>query len=1059
MGVRLLGALEMVDGDGDPIEIGGPQPRVILAMLVAAGGKVVGDDALIDAIWGESPPLSASGTLQTYVSRLRRALEEVEGSIVRAPAGYRLDIDRHAIDVHQFEALADEGRSLLEAGDPTTARSVLVEAEQLWRGPALLEVRDRPRIAGIARRLDDRRLTALEDRLAADIALGHHRTAVAELAQLVGEHPLREGLWELLALARYRSGMQAEALRAINQARETLAESLGVEPGAGLRNLEQAILAHDPALAPTALERASGTPAASAHPAPSQVAPATPDRPALIGRDRELSSLTLALEEAASGRTCIVVVQGEAGVGKTRLVEEMAAHAAGRGACVVWGRALEGDAAPAFWPWLAVLRTLRQVRPDRSTDAVDQLLDAAGASAATPAIGARSQLLDGVLQLLEPAAAPPLVVIIEDVQWADAESLELLIQVASGPIADGVMLTLTLREGEDARREAVGALVAATSRRAGTKRLHITGLQPAATAALLSQVSGHPVEAALARVVHERAEGNPFYAIELQRLLDSEGLVDATSVAKVAVPAGVRDVIRQRLTQLPQSTLELLRLAAIAGRDIDVELVSAASDRSIDACLDALDVALAHRLLVDAGQRAGLRFSHALVREVIVDELSSLRRARLHLAVADALMSAGRGEEEAEVLAEHLWAAVPIGVSTRAADALDRAAEVAIRRFALAAACDLLERSLDLRRSGRPDSESAAAELETLVKLVWALRARGGDSGARHHYARGAELARQLQRPDVELQLQWNEWSGACAACDFDGARPIADRFREWAATSDDPLVQFAGLTAWAIQRWYDGDIGAAHDAIAQVAEVRSSVACGVGDLSLAAELVVLSTGFGLCIDEQVGRLAHPEAAYAAAAAAVDGELSAAIIWTAACTNAAAAGDLERLERCSRRVLEAAGDETLGVWGTQARMYLGAALTATGRPEEGRELFDAGRRTYAASGMRTGLGLVYAVQASAEIAAGDIERARQHITTAQQELSTGERWQTPFILLAAADVAEASGASPADVLSMRSEAEAVASSQGAVLAAARARAAIARHENSDAREGPLSLAR
>ena len=1060
MGVRLLGTLELVDDDGEPIEIGGSQPRVVLAMLVAADGKVVGDEALIDAIWGESPPMSASGTLQTYVSRLRRALEEIDGSIVRAPAGYRLDIDPGAIDVHQFEALADDGRALLDAGDPAAARAVLLDAEQLWRGPALLEVRDRSRVAGFARRLEDRRLAALEDRIAADIALGRHTTAVSELAQLVGEHPLREGLWELLALARYRSGMQAEALRAIDQARRTLAEALGVEPGAGLRDLERAILSHDPALAPSVVERSSRASATSAPPGASSKASAGPIRPALIGRDQELASLTAALDDAWSGRTCLAVVQGEAGVGKTRLVEELAADAAGRGAHVLWGRALEGGATPAFWPWLSVLRALRKAAPGRSTEAVDQLIDAAGTSATAAAIGGRSHLLDGVLRLLEPTGGRPLVVVIEDVQWADAESLELLTQVASGPISDGVLLILTLREGEDARRDEVGALVAAAARRGGTRRILLTGLDPAATAALLVQTSGHAIDAALARVVHDRAEGNPFYAIELQRLLDSEGLVDATSVAKVGVPAGIRDVIRQRLTQLPHSTLELLRVAAVAGRDIDVELVSAACGQSIDACLDELDVALEHRLLVDAAdQRAGLRFSHALVREVIVDELSSLRRSRLHLAIADALLSAGRGEEEAEVVAEHLCAAVPIGVSARAADALDRAAELAIRRFALGAACDLLGRSLELRRAGRSEAASAAAELETLVKLVWVLRARSGDAGARDHYARGAELARELRRPDVELQVQWNEWSGCCAASDFDGARPVADRLRERAAESNDRLIQFAGLTAWAIQSWYDGDLTTAHEAAAQLAAFRRSVAPDAGGLSLAAELVVLSTGFGLLIEEQVGRLADPEAAYAAAAAEIDGNLPAAMIWTAACTGAAAAGDLGRLERCSRRVLDAAAGETLGVWGSQARMYLGAALVATGRPDEGHELFDVGQRAYAAARMRTGFGMISACMASAEVIGGDLERAAHHMAAAHEALGDGERWQIPFVLLAAADVAEASGAPDADVSRMRSDAEAVALSQGAALAVARARVTTAGPRTADTQAGPSSLRR
>lgn len=1037
MTIRLLGSLELVDDEGVQIDIGGAQPRVILALLVSARGKLVAADALIDAIWDEDPPLSATGTLQTYVSRLRRALSAIGGSIAHESAGYRLDVDWDAIDVQQFEALADEARSALDAGDAATARRLLIDAEEMWRGPALLEVRERPRIAGIARRLDDRRLAAIEDRVAADLALGRHAALVSELAQLVSEHPLRERLWELLALARYRSGLQADALRAIAEARDTLVGSLGVEPGAGLRNLEQAILAQDSALDFRSVNRPE--------PGSERVAEPSTATP-LIGRADELDVLTGALDEVSTGQATIAVVQGEAGVGKTRLVEELASEAARRGGTVVWGRALEGDAAPAYWPWLPVLRTLRAAHPDRGNAATDQLLDPAEAPTTAPGAADRSRLLDGVLQLLRPgqrddvSANHQLVVVIEDVQWADAESLELTTQLASGLTDEPVLLVLTMRDGDDTGRESVVALLATVSRRRGTRRLRLDGLDATATTELLTQVSGHPVDDDLARVVHERVEGNPFYAIELQRLLDAEGLVDATSIAKVAVPVGVRDVVRQRLTRLPQPTLDLLHLAAVAGRDLDVELISVASGRPIDQCVDELEVALEHRLLLDAGAHAGLRFSHALVREVVADELSSLRRARTHLALAEAIVATGRGDDLAEIVAEHLWAAVPIGAGRRAADALDRAADVAIARFAVGAACDLLERSLELRRS---IGAELADELNTLVRLVWALRARGGYQGGLAHYERGAELARRLGRHEIEVEMQWAEWAGYDTACEFDRARPIAVRFREWAASSDDPVVQLAGFTAWAIQCWHDGDLTQSADTFGLVADVRASIASGGDVVSLAAELSVLSTAFGLYLDEQVGRLADADGSFKETAAAVSGNFPVAILWSFACTSATSAGDLGRVEQCCRRVLAAEAGETLGFWGSQARMYLGAAMIATRRADEGRELFEAGFRRYAEAGMHTGAPLMLAAAASAEVIAGDIERATRYLAMAHDELERGERWAVPYVLLAAADLAEASGASADEVLAMRTEAEMTARAQGAAVAADRARAAAA----------------
>lgn len=1057
MSIRLLGALELVDDAGTQIDIGGPQPRIMLALLVAADGKLVAVDALIDAIWDTAPPVSATGTLQTYVSRLRRALAEVGGSIVHEPGGYRLVIRRDAIDADRFEVLVGRAREALDTGEPAAARSLLVEAELLWRGPALLDLRDRPRTAGIARRLDDRRLAALEDRIAADLALGRHTHVVPELAQLVGEHPLRERLWELLALARFRSGLQADALRAISQARSTLVEELGVEPGTGLRDLEQAILAHDPSLdyVPIGNHKASATRANGAEgvEAAGNVRRRRPvPTTTLVGRDAELALLMRALDDAAARHPTIAIVQGEAGVGKTRLVEELAAETTRRGGAVVWGRSLEGGAAPAYWPWLRVLRTLRAWNPGESNAALDQLLDGTGSGASEPVAADDSQLLDGLLGLsrrTNGAAGPALIIVIEDVQWADVESLELTTRLVSGLTDEALLLVLTMREGDAARRDPVIGLLATVSRRLGTLRLRLDGLTPSGTATLLTEVSGRPIDDEFARVVHERVEGNPFYAIELQRLLDAEGLVDVAAVSAVGIPVGVRDVIRQRLTRLPQPTLDLLRIAAVAGREIDVELISHASGRPIEQCLDDLEVALEHRVLIDGGQHAGPRFAHALVREVVVDDLSSLRRARTHLLLADAIVGTGGGDDAAEIVAEHLWAAVPIGAGRRAAEALDRAADVAIARFAVAAAGDMLTRSLELRRSVGAD---ATEELDTLVKLVWARRARDGYPGGLPYYQRGAELADRLGRGDIEVEMQWAEWAAHDTACAFDRARPVAMRFRDWATSSNDPVVQLAGLTAWAIQCWHDGDLAESAATFRTVAHLHSSIGSLGGTVSLAAELAVLSTAFGLYLDEQVGWSADPDGAFAATADAVSGNFPVAILWAVACTSATSAGDLERVERYSRRVLAAEAGETLGFWGSQARMYLGTALIATGRAPEGRALFDTGLEGYLGAGMHTGLALMLAAASSAEAIAGDLDRAAAHLAAAQDELGRGERWPIPYVLLASADLAEASGAAAEDVLAARSEAEAIAAAQGAVVAVERARAAI-RGERWCARQG------
>ncbi|MGV3758489.1 MAG: AfsR/SARP family transcriptional regulator, partial [Actinomycetota bacterium] len=246
------------------MEIAGGQTRLVLALLLASIGRPVAADTLIDALWGEVPPASAAGTLQSYISRLRRSLEpdRAPGAparvLVSEAGGYRLAVAPEEVDHLRFEALADEGATLLRAGSPGEARDRLVEADRLWRGPAFADCPDLDLTRGIALRLEERRVVAIEDRVEADLALGRHDALVGELAELVARHPLRERLRAQHALALYRAGRQAEALRSLDEARSTLVEELGVDPGPALRELEAKILAQDPSLVPSGLGAAPG---------------------------------------------------------------------------------------------------------------------------------------------------------------------------------------------------------------------------------------------------------------------------------------------------------------------------------------------------------------------------------------------------------------------------------------------------------------------------------------------------------------------------------------------------------------------------------------------------------------------------------------------------------------------------------------------------------------------------------------------------------------------------------------------------------------------------------
>ena len=266
MRFSVLGPLQVLDDEGSTIDLGGRQPRLMIAMLLVADGRSVSVDSLTDVLWGDEPPASAMGTLHSNVSRLRRRLGSE--TLVLDDYGYRLRVDPADVDHLRFGRLADEGRAALDAGDARTAHARLVEAESLWRGPALVEFPDAEFATNAAARLEERRLAVVEDRLDADLALGHQASVVSELQGLVGRFPLRERFRAQLALALYRSGRQAEALRSLADAATTLREELGIEPGRALRDLESAILDHDRALDLPASPPVPSRRAAAAAPTP-----------------------------------------------------------------------------------------------------------------------------------------------------------------------------------------------------------------------------------------------------------------------------------------------------------------------------------------------------------------------------------------------------------------------------------------------------------------------------------------------------------------------------------------------------------------------------------------------------------------------------------------------------------------------------------------------------------------------------------------------------------------------------------------------------------------------
>src|SRR5215218_1535289 len=245
MRYRVLGPLEVREGE-ESLPLAGAKQRALLALLLLHANSVLSRDRLIDELWGEEPPGTAVASLQVYVSRLRKLLPE---ATLRTQApGYLLEVEPDELDLRCFERLLAEGHEALAGGDPERAARVLREALALWRGPALAEFAFEPFAQAEIGRLEDLRLTAVEERIEADLALARHADLIGELEALIAENPHRERLRGQLMLALYRSGRQAEALAAYQAARHALVDELGIEPSANLQRLEKEILNHDPTL-------------------------------------------------------------------------------------------------------------------------------------------------------------------------------------------------------------------------------------------------------------------------------------------------------------------------------------------------------------------------------------------------------------------------------------------------------------------------------------------------------------------------------------------------------------------------------------------------------------------------------------------------------------------------------------------------------------------------------------------------------------------------------------------------------------------------------------------
>ena len=719
---QVLGGLAVLGADG-PLDLGGPKQRAVLAALLLEPGQSVPADRLADMVWGDQPPASADGSLQAYVANLRRALEpgrrprEAPRILLTVPAGYVMAVERDDLDLTRFEGLAATGHRLLAEGDAGAARQVLDAALSAWTGPLLPELADSDWVVRSAERLSQLRAQVLEDRADAGLALGETGELVAHLRSAIELEPYRERLHAQLALALYRAGRQREALLALQEVRRVLVDEVGIEPGPALRQLESDILAQVPALdagrpVATAI-RAPERPAPVIAPPTERAADTAPGRDAsLVGRDTELAVLLDAYTHVAAGEGRPVVVSGEPGIGKTRLVEELTARVPD--AVVAWGRCPESAVQSAYWPCIQIGRQLEGAEA-LDPAVVSTLLPVEDVQLGEPAVE-QLPLQLAVAKMLT-STTRPLVLVVDDLQWADVSSLRMIEFVAAEVRRAPVLLVVTTRPvGPDAPAALVDCL-GELARQPGAVRIELGGLSRSEVQRWIDRrVEGRAIPEVTSLVL-ERTGGNPFFVGEVIELLAGEGrLTDADAVARgTPVPAAVQDVVRRRVNRLPPATQQVLAAASVVGRWFDADIVGAMTGLEPLDVLDALEPATDAGLAIDGDRPGRFQFAHVLVADTMIAELSAARRARLHAATAEAIVRLRAGDIDAHVaeVAHHAMEGALAGTAEHAYEWSVRAARQASARLAHDDAAGHWQRAVQALELARPGDRQARVEALT----------------------------------------------------------------------------------------------------------------------------------------------------------------------------------------------------------------------------------------------------------------------------------------------------------------------------------------------------------
>jgi DNA-binding SARP family transcriptional activator len=628
---RVLGQVAVSGDDGGVIVVGARRQRDLLARLILDTNRVVSRSVLVESVWGEASPAHPETALQVVVSRLRAHLGSYGCRIVAEATGYRLDAGPEEVDLLWAESLLRDGRLALAGNEGSRAAEMFERALALWTGDALREAEEFSRSPGAAQRLHELRVTLIEARNDAYLIDGRHLEVLGDIDSWVASEPLREHLHAQHIAALYRAGRQAEAMRACEALRKTLRDEVGLDPSIEIQQLERRVLDQDPSLVATDAGFMTPLPAWTA------------ETLAYVGRDAQFQQLLSRLAEAVDGSMRFVLVEGAAGIGKSRFLLHVARRFA-RDA-IVLPIHVHDVFSPALHTFARVIAEATMGLSDHELSAVlaslpDVSAGVAQVRAVTSALVAGEsiaglirdeEVLRGAARWIAALSAKaPVVVVVDDLDGAGTSVLHVIGQLASASMPKRVLVIGSVRAPVERTSPQLARLTAALERLGCVDHIALPPLDEGDIDELLKRMRVAP-RAALVGRLQELTAGNPLLLAELLSIGPPERVV-----GEWTAPPRVRDLVRKRTAELGRATAEILKHASLFERDFTVELLAETAGTSLGTTATLIDRAVDAHVLQPSTIRS-YRFAHQLFRDALVTDLSADQRAEGHRRIADSL--------------------------------------------------------------------------------------------------------------------------------------------------------------------------------------------------------------------------------------------------------------------------------------------------------------------------------------------------------------------------------------------------------------------------------------